>query len=200
MWGVEAIPVEEGAGLAESHEKISFRREVISSLIVVGILLGFTCEKLHSELHFPSHWNRMQMAACLGLLVLWCENFGQPLVFSGNLTGLKKSPYLFHSVTFHSTSVFSFDTGFRAGLSDGDVALFFRSSLRLSCWLSLRPPLSSWRVLLLGGSEIDVGRWMVGAIPNRICQRASFTSSSWRFLSRRLAERMGDGLDRYRAS
>jgi hypothetical protein len=86
MWGVEAVPAEEGAGLAESHEKISFRREVISSLIVVGILLGSTCEKLHSELHFLSHWNRMQMAACLGLSMLWCENFGQPLVFSGNLT------------------------------------------------------------------------------------------------------------------
>jgi hypothetical protein len=139
-------------------EKIIFRQEVISSLIVVGILLGFTCEKLHPELHFPSHWNRIQMAACLGLLVLWCENFGQPLVFSGNLTGLKKSPYLFPSGTFHSTSVFSFDTGFQSGISDREVAYFFRSSLRLSCRLSLRPPLLSWRVLLLGGSEIDVGR------------------------------------------
>jgi hypothetical protein len=90
--------------LAKSHEKVTFRQEVISSLIVVGILAGSTCEKLHAELHFPSHWNCMQMAACLGLSVLWCENFGQPLVFWGNLTGLKKSPYPFPLGTFHSPS------------------------------------------------------------------------------------------------
>ncbi len=141
---------------------------MISSLVALGIFIGSMREKLHSELHLPSHWNRMQRAACRGLSVLWCENFGQPLVFWGNLTGLKKSPYLFLSGTFHSTSVFSFDTGFHARLSDGEVALFFRSSLRLSFRLSLRLPLLSWRVLLLGGSEIDVGRWMAGAIPNRI--------------------------------
>jgi hypothetical protein len=157
MLGEEAGPAVEGAGLAKSHEKITFRREVIPYLIGVGILVGSTCKKLHSELHFPSPWTRMQMlgglAACLGLSVSWCENFGQPLVFWGNLTGLKKSPYCFPLGTFHSPSMLAFETGFRAGLSN--AGLFLRS---LSCRLSLRIPLSSCRGLLLGGSEIDVGR------------------------------------------
>jgi hypothetical protein len=158
------------------------------------------CEKLHSELHLPSHWNRMQRAACRGLSVLWCENFGQPLVFSGNFTGLKKSPYLCPVGTFHSPSTLALDSGFRAGLSDGEAAFFFLSLLRPLFRLLLWVPRSSWREWLLDGSEIEAGRWMAGAIPNLIWRRASFTSSSCRFLSQCLAERMEDGLDRYLAS
>jgi hypothetical protein len=110
---------------------------VISSFVALEILLWSMCEKLHSELHLPSHWNRMQRAACRGLSVLWCKNLGQPLVFSGNFTGLKKSPYLLPVGTFHSPSMLALDSGFRAGLSDGEAALFFLSSFRLSFRLLL---------------------------------------------------------------
>jgi hypothetical protein len=79
--------------------------EVISSFVALEILLWSMCEKLHSELHLPSHWNPMQRAACRGLSVLWCKNLGQPLVFSGNFTWLKKSPYLLPVGTFHSLSM-----------------------------------------------------------------------------------------------
>jgi hypothetical protein len=135
-----------------------------------------------------------------GLLVLWCENFGQPLVFLVNFTGLKKSPYLCHVGTFHSPTTLALDSGFRAGLSDGEAAFFFLSLLWLLFWLLLWVPQLSWREWLLDGSEIEAGRWMAGAIPNLIWRRASFTSSSCRFLSQRLAEPMGDGLGRYLAS
>ena len=96
---------------------MSWSREVISSFVALEILIGSTCKKLHSELHLPLHWNGMQRATWRGLSVLWCENFGQPcLVFSGNLTGLRKSPYLLPAGTFHLPNTLALDSGFCAGL------------------------------------------------------------------------------------
>ncbi len=81
--------------------------------------------------------------------VLWWKDFGQPLVFAGKLTGLKKSPYRLPSGTFQSLMMLLFDTGFRAVFSEGEDALFLRSSgrlLRSAFWFVL----SLWR-----------GRWLV---------------------------------------
>ncbi len=139
---------------------------------------------------------------CQPILRVGCKRTGHLLQFSfiSGPDGLKKSPYLCPVGTFHLPSTLALDSGFCAGLSDGEAAFFFLSSLRLLFRLLLWVPRSSWRGWLLDGSGVEAGRWMAGAIPNLIWRRASFTSSYCRFLSRRLAERMGDGLDQYLAS